>query len=219
MADQEASPSLTMTKQQRQLDDARDAWLVLQAVAEGYRQNARHIERMQGWLDFLGFLNAMGLIVVLWGIKELIPPGDYQSTVNTSVNVAGTFVAFALVSLMVMTWRNEWRGKTELHRELANQAERLATRFNELVLNEPLDENKLTKAKQDRLSFERDENKTLGGIPQWAKQRGFQHVGQRYPNQNIKCHECDRNWVELRPKLSSLWRFIWRRCNNCGVVR
>ncbi|HEX4607190.1 MAG TPA: hypothetical protein VH092_03210 [Urbifossiella sp.] len=95
---------------------------------------------MQGVIDFLTFLVAIWLIVVLWGIKEIIPPGEHQAWILTLVNVTGTGVAMTLVSLTVMSWKQEWRGKTDHRRYLSGQASKLAARFHEIFQEEEFSE-------------------------------------------------------------------------------
>jgi len=202
------------------IDESRDNWLILQAAAEGYRQNVRSIERKQGLLDILSVLVSVWLVVVLWGVKELIPHGEYQTWITTLINVAGTVVAIAVVSLLIMSWRQEWRGKAERHRQLGDEADRLAARYFEIFQEDEIDEARLTKAKQDHRGLISEENQPLGGIPRWARQRGFQHVGQRYPKQNVRCNTCARNWDELQKRRRAWWRgLLFGKCETCGVPR
>jgi hypothetical protein len=217
---QAAAVPAPMAKQQRMMDEARDAWLVLQAAAEGYRQNVRSLERKQGLYDLLSVLVAIWLVVVLWGVKELIPHGEYQVWITTVINVAGTGAAIGVVSLVIMSWRQEWRGRTDRQRQLADTADRLGARYFDIFQEEVIDEGRFNKAKQDHRAFISDENLPLGGIPPWARHKGFQHVGQRHPKQNIRCNTCNRDWNELRKRRGAWWRRWWfGKCDNCGVPK
>ena len=63
-------------REQRLLDE--DAWLVLEAAAYGYRASVKRIERRQAILDWLSIALAMWLLLVLWGVGVLVPPGRYN---------------------------------------------------------------------------------------------------------------------------------------------
>lgn len=204
---------------QSQLDEARDYWLVLQATAEGYRQSVRWLERLQEVLDILGVLIAIWLVVVLWGIQEFIPEGDYRVWFSRVVNFTGTILAIAQVSLTIISWRSEWRGKTEYQRTLSNDADRIANLFRDVFQSKTQDEKKLDKSRAEYSKLVIDENKPLGKLPKWSRWKGFQHVGMKYPTQNVKCTACGRYWKDLSQKLNSSKWLTFRKCQSCGVVR
>jgi hypothetical protein len=217
-AGQASSPSVD-SRQQKLVDAARDGWLVLQALAFGYRQNVARIDFLQQGLDALSVLTSIWLVAVLWGVQELVPQGPYRGHLASLIGVIGTLLSLAVVSLVIMSWRSEWRGTSERHRELADIAAKLADRYREIFQAQQLDEGKLKRVDSDRRGFESEQSRPLGTMPDWCVPEGFQHVGKRHPDQNIRCNSCNRLWNDLQSLPWWRWWIIFGKCENCGFVK
>lgn len=176
-----------------------------------------NLEAKQIWLDGLSVLTAIWLIVVSWGAQELIPDGTFQDEIKTLISVAGTSLSLIVVSMAIISWRREWRGTTDRHRELADDAARLGDRYSEIFQAAELDQSKLKRADTDRRNFETEQHKPLGAMPTWCIREGFQHVGQKHLDQNVRCNSCNRRWSELQAL--PWWRIFFGKCKNCGFAK
>ncbi|MCC7418661.1 MAG: hypothetical protein IT428_00120 [Planctomycetaceae bacterium] len=200
------------------VDEARNRRLTLEAIAHGYRSNVSRVESLQKLLDVLSVLIAIWFVAVLWGIQEAVPAARLE-TVKIAVNLVGTGLSLAVVSLVILSWRGEWRGITERHRQLADFAAKLAGRYRNIYEAVTFDEAKFRKVEEERQDFESQQNLPLGSMPPSCVPEGFRHVGKSYPQQNVRCHVCNRTWSELQ--LVPWWhtRVVFGKCENCGFVK
>lgn len=217
----EAATALPFIKprEQKMIDNARDNWLMSEATAFGYRQNVKRLEQLQQWLDGLSVLVAIWLVAILWGVQELVPSGVYQQELKTIVSVVGTLLSLTVVSLVLVSWRSEWRGASERHRTLADKSARLGDRYRDIFQAEVFDETKYRKAEEEKRTFESEQSQPLGVLPDWCIPKGFEHAARKHPDQNVRCNSCMRSWENLRAVPWWRLRIIYGKCKNCGFVK
>src|SRR5216683_3049418 len=202
----------------RLLTEARNERLRLEGKRFALDEAVSRIERWQVVYDVLSIVLAIWLLIALWGIRLLIPPGDVQEWADKIATFGGTLLSFAVISLTLWSWRKEWGAQVEAKRGLSRTARELMSEYEEIANEAIIDLEKLRKWHQKRIKFEDDMGHRWARYSLRCRQLGHQHVGIRHHrDMPIECEQCGRRWEPRFAQLSTSWKSYFKGCRGCGI--
>jgi hypothetical protein len=180
-----------------------------------YDETIRRIESWQKTLDILSFLLAVWGLFILWVL--LAAGGDSLRQWHDTVSLIGAGLSLAVGSIIVCSWRYDWRGQVERKRKLSETAHTLIEHYRRLSLEDSIDAGKLDRWEHDVAEFEAERKHYLGTLRQRMLQLGWQDVAIRNSEISVDCQVCRRTWGPEMARTRNSWRSYFFGCEGCGV--